>query len=241
MHRVKALVLCGGLGTRLGSLTRDLPKPLLPIEGRPLLGYTLALLARQGFDDVALNLHFHGERIAEEIGDGSRFGVRVTYSRESELLGTAGTVRSLEPFFADVDDALVLYGDLLLDVDLGVLLTTHRERRADATLMLHRRARSNSVVTMDDEGRITSFVERPIDPDTSSAWVNSGVAVLARSARAKIPERVPADLPRDLYVPQVHGLRLFGCPLDGYRCAIDSAARYEEACRAARDGRVRRA
>jgi mannose-1-phosphate guanylyltransferase len=239
---MKALVLCAGFGTRLGPLTADIPKPLLSIDGKPLIGYTLSLLQRSGVSEAAINLHYFGPLIEAYVRTGARFGVRVTFSREDALLGTAGSVRSLASFFGD-DDALVIYGDLLLDVDLTAMIAQHRARAASATLMLHRRVRSNSVVTMDRKNRITLFRERP-DPSEATtgvdAWVNSGVAILSRRLRDRIPEATPCDLPLHVYASLVNRERLFGFPLNGYRCAIDSFDRYEEACRAAREGRVRR-
>jgi NDP-sugar pyrophosphorylase family protein len=239
---VKSLVLCAGFGTRLGALTSGVPKPLLPIDGEPLIGYTLALLARSNVTEVTINLHYLGPLIEAYVGRGERFGVNVTYVDEKILLGTAGTVRSVSTSFAD-DDALVIYGDLLLDVDLPAMIAHHRERDASGTIMLHKRARSNSVVTLDHETRITSFRERPDPSDADSrvdSWVNSGVAILSPRLRMLIPTTVPCDLPRDLYAPLANRERLFGFPLNGYRCAIDSPERYEEACEAARAGRARR-
>jgi NDP-sugar pyrophosphorylase family protein len=237
---MKGLVLCGGFGTRLGALTEATPKPLLPIEGRPLVAYTLELLAQHGVREVAINMHYLGAQIEAAVGDGSAHGVQVTYAREDALLGTAGTVRALAPFFGD-DDALVVYGDLLLDEDLGAMRAHHDACAAAATLMLHRRARSNSVVTIDGTTRITSFLERPQEGDARPAgetWVNSGVAILSRALRDRIPSHTPVDLPRDVYAPLVDSERLYGYPLRGYRCAIDSPARYDEAQRAVREGRV---
>jgi NDP-sugar pyrophosphorylase family protein len=241
---VKALVLCGGFGTRLGALTEATPKPLLAIEGRPLLGYTLAWLARHGVLEVAINLHFLGDRIEAAVGDGAAFGVRVTYAREETLLGTAGTVRRLAAFFGG-DDALVVYGDLLLDEDIGAMAAHHRARRASGTLMLHRRAASNSVVALDATTRITAFLERPHEGEGAEllargdTWVHSGVAILSERLRDRIPESVPCDLPRDVYAPLAAEEALYGWALRGYRCAIDSPSRYEEAQRAVREGRVR--
>ncbi len=238
---MKALVLCGGFGTRLGALTGSTPKPLLQIGASPLLGFTLSLLARHGVRDVAINLHYLGDQIEAFAGDGSAHGVHVTYARESALLGTAGTVRSLASFFGD-GDALVVYGDLLLDEDLAAMRAEHVRNGAAATLLLHRRARSNSVVTMGEGGRITTFLERPLEgapmPE-GETWVNSGVAILSRRLRERIPDRTPVDLPRDVYAPLVGEERLYGYPLRGYRCAIDSPKRYEEAQPAVRDGRLR--
>ena len=242
---MRALVLCAGYGTRLGALTRETPKPLLPIEGVPLLLRTLRHLAAQGFRDVAVNVHFRGDLVREALGDGAAAGVRVTWSEEPTLRGTAGAGRALRGFFeADDDESFfVLYGDLLLDADLAPMVAQHRATRAAATLLLHQRAGSNSLVQMGDDRRITGFVERPTPEERARApfpWVNSGAQVLHRRLIARIPAEAPSDLPRDVYAPAVaDGDALHGFPLQGYRCAIDSPARYAEAQAAVREGRCR--
>ena len=133
--------------------------------------------------------------------------------------------------------------DLLLDTRLAPMVAQHRATGALATLMLHQRAGSNSLVRMDDDRRITGFVERPTEAERAAApfpWVNSGVQVLHRSVIARIPEGGASDLPRDVYATAVAaGERVYGHPLEGYRCAIDSPARYAEAEAAVREGRCR--
>lgn len=228
----KAVVLCAGLGTRLGSLTQSIPKPLLPIGGEPLLGHTLRWLRVHGYEDVAVNVHFLPQRIRDAMGDGSRHGVRLHYSHEPELLGTAGALRRLHEWIGTSEHVLVVYGDLLVDHDLDAMHTDHARTQADATILLHERPRSNSLVTMDGERRITGFVERPTDEERSRhpyPWTNSGVAILRRSLVDELEPGKAADLPRDVYVPRVKEKRLFGHPLAGYRCAIDSPARYDAA------------
>jgi NDP-sugar pyrophosphorylase family protein len=232
---LKAVVLCAGMGTRLGALTAHLPKPMLRIGGEPLLAHTLRYLARHEIDWVAVNLHFMPDVIPAYFGDGARFGVHIHYAREERLLGTAGTVRALAGVLVDANEVLVLYGDLLIDQNLYELARVHRDTHADATLLVHRNPGSNSLVRMEEGGRITAFVERPDEEERRKnphSWVNSGVALLGPGAREAIPEKVPADLPRDVYVPSLSRLRLFGAPLTGFRCAIDSPerlARAEEA------------
>ena len=237
---MKALVLCAGHGTRLGDLTRDTPKPMLPICGEPLLAYTLRYLTHYGFNQVAINLHFKPEMIMDYFGDGSRFGVVLHYSYEEVLLGTAGAIKKLETFFSDVDDFLVMYGDLLIDQDLTALMNFHRTKQASATLLLHQRAGSNSLVRMNEAQRITGFVERPTKAERQAApypWVNSGLQVLNRRMLDYIPAGRPADLPRDVYIPMLEQEPIYGFPLTGYRCAIDSPERYAEAQAAVAKGR----
>lgn len=236
---MKALVLCAGFGTRLGSLTEQTPKPMLPLAGEPMLAHTLRYLKGQGIEEVAVNLHYRPEAIRHYFGDGSELDVSLTYSEEPELRGTAGALTTLREFFEGEDAFLVLYGDVMTNQDLKSLVEVHRVRNALATLVLHRRAGSNSRVVMDEEFRITAFEERPSASRTHAAtWVNSGIQVLSREIFQRIPERIPADLPRDVYVPAVGTGRLFGFPLTGFRIAVDSPERYRLAEESVTAGRL---
>ncbi len=229
---MKAMLLAAGYGHRLGELTEGLPKPMLSVGGKPLLAHLLEYLVAHGFDEVAINLHYRPEAIVRRFGNGSAFGARICYSYEADLLGTAGAVKKLEPFFADVEQFLVVYGDLLIDQDLAPLLALHREREAAATLLVHRRPGSNSLVHLGPDQRILDFVERPSDEQRRAArdpWVNSGMQILSPRLLRHIPAGRPADLPRDLYAQVVKQERFFGLPLAGYRCAIDSPQRYRQA------------
>lgn len=239
---MKAVVLCAGYGTRLGDLTRTIPKSMLPLHGKPLLAYTLHYLASYGFRQIAINLHFMPEKILSYVGDGLRFGVKIHYSYEPVLLGTAGAIKRLEQWLADVDDFLVMYGDLLIDQDLSPMVKYHREKKAVATLLLHQRHGSNSLVKMDDTGRIVGFIERPTEAERVAnpfPWVNSGLYMLNTRILDYIPPERPVDFPRDVFGTIVDKEPLYGFPLTGYRCAIDSPDRYAEAISAIADGRYR--
>jgi len=236
---VKALVLCAGYGTRLGSLTELVPKPMLPLAGEPMLAHALRYLRGQRIEEIAINLHFRPEAIREYFGDGSTLGVSLTYSEEKELRGTAGAVCALREFFENEDEFLVLYGDVLTNQDLESVAASHRSNDALATLVLHRRRGSNSRVTLDADGRITAFEERPPKPGSAEgSWVNSGIQILSSGIFEHIPDRLHSDLPRDVYVPSVQTRRLFGHPLTGFRIAVDSPERYREAQNAVIEGRL---
>lgn len=240
---MRAMVLCAGYGTRLGNLTRDIPKPMLHLhQDYPLLAYVISHLACHGFDQIAINLHFMPEAIRDYFGDGSRWNVKLTYSYEPELLGTAGGVKRMEYFLRQGDAFLVQYGDVLTDQDLTALLLFHRERRSLATLLLHQRARSNSVVTLDEAGRVIGFLERPSEDarrGIDSTWVNSGICICDPQLLDEIPADAACDLPRDIFPRLVDSGRLYGFPLSGYRCAVDSPDRLVEARAAIADGRLR--
>jgi NDP-sugar pyrophosphorylase family protein len=239
---MKAIVLAAGTGSRMGTLTADVPKPMLRVGDEPLLAHTLRWLAANRIEDVAINLHHLPAVIPSYFGDGARHGVRIRYAPEERLLGTAGTVRALAPFLGDEDEVLVVYGDLLIDQDIGELIRAHRQRAADATLLVHQRKGSNSLVRLADDGRIERFIERPDDAERAAnpfPWVNSGLAILGPRLRAAIPTTTPADLPRDVYIPELERLRLYGAPLTGYRCAIDSPERLAAADEAFRSKKFR--
>lgn len=236
--------MCAGYGTRLGGYTRDIPKPMLPLGGRPLLWYTLAYLNSYGFTRIAINLHFRPEVITDYFGDGSAMGVELQYSFEEELLGTAGAAKGLEASLGDEEDLLVIYGDLLIDQNLSDVIRFHEERGACATLLVHKRAKSNSIVRMGKDNRITDFIERPGAEGsqmTSScgAWINSGLQILNRRILDRIPPGKQSDLPRDVYSKCYSDDYIYGFPLTGYRCAIDSEERYEEAKAAVHEGSYR--
>ncbi|MFL6244856.1 MAG: NDP-sugar synthase [Thermoanaerobaculia bacterium] len=237
---MKAMILAAGLGTRLGAATRGLPKAMLDVNGHPLLEYIVAALAQHGFNDLVINLHHRGDLIREYFGDGSRWRVRISYSEERELLGTAGAVKNVRSFFGG-EDFLVHYGDVVTDQDLTAMMQYHRTHDGFGTLLVHQRHGSNSVLTLDEHHRITSFLERPAGTLKTSptTWVHSGVSILRTPVLDLIPANSNCDLPRDVYAPAIaRGESFFGWPLRGYRCAVDSPERLEELRTAVRDGRL---
>ncbi len=227
---MKAMVLAAGMGMRMGGLTLDRPKPMLEVNGTPILGHIFRNLSKHGFDDVAVNLHHHPEAIRDFFGDGIRWGVRIRYFPESTLLGTAGGVKNAEEFFEGESVFLVHYGDIVTDQSLSAMLAFHRVRDAEATLLLHERAKSNSVVEMGAERRILRLWERPSAEDEArlrarSSWVNSGIYLFGPSFFAGVSPCAPSDIPRDVLPAMIARGRVFGFPLVGYRCAVDSPER----------------
>jgi NDP-sugar pyrophosphorylase family protein len=235
---MRAMVLCAGYGLRLGEHTRHTPKAMLRLAGRPLLEYILRHLARHGFDDIAVNLHFLPEAIRDYFGDGRWCGCRLTYVEEAELLGTAGSVRRMADFLGG-GHFLVHYGDVVTNQDFTAMLEAHRRREALATLLLHQRTGSNSVVVLDEQWRVSRFLERPSDAErrtAASSWAFSGVAMCDPRLLDLLPAATPCDFPRDVFPVLAASGRLVGFPLTGYRCAVDSPDRLAEARIAAERG-----
>jgi len=229
---MKAMVLSAGAGSRMGDLTREYPKPMLLVQGKPILEHILSNLARHGFREVVLNLFHHPHFIEAHFGNGSAFGLNITYLHEPRLLGTAGSARNASSFLQGPGPFLLHYGDVLTDQDLGAMVAAHRAKQAQATLLLHQRATSNSVVVMEEDSRITRLLERPSPAERAqvdSTWVNSGVYLLESAVLDRISPEGLQDFPRDVFPALIDEGNVFGFPLTGYRCAIDSPERLERA------------
>ncbi len=208
---MKALLLAGGHGTRLSPLTDDRPKPMVEIGGEPAIAHALRWLRRQGVTDVAINLHAHPDVLRQFVGDGSRFGVQVTYSLETEILGTAGALRPLREFLRPANAFVVLYGDVLTDLDLAPVLQAHHAAAADATVVLTRvddptRA---GIVAFDETLRITRFVEKPRADAVFSPWANAGIYVCGPAVLRYLSPAGAQDFAHDLFPAMLRG----GCHL----------------------------
>ena len=134
---MKAMLFAAGLGTRLRPLTDKLPKPLVPVAGRPMIEYPLLLLRHYGITDIVVNVHHFGAMLSDHLGDGDKLGVHITYSEETELLDTGGGLLKARPFL-DGDTFVVINSDVLIDVDLRAVIDRHRTSRAAATLVLRK-------------------------------------------------------------------------------------------------------
>jgi NDP-sugar pyrophosphorylase family protein len=170
------MILAGGLSTRLYPLTKQVPKPLVPVAGVPNAAHLLRYLRAYGFDEVAINVHYLADAIVAALGDGAQFGVRLHYSHEPELLGSAGGVKKVERFFGD-EPFLVIGCDEVTDLRLDRLVAFHHEREALATIGLVEREEVDQygVVVLDPRGKIVGFQEKPPKGTERSKLVNTGV------------------------------------------------------------------
>ena len=162
----------------------------LPVAGVPNAAHLIHYLKAYGFDEIAINVHYLAETIVAALGDGSRFGVKLHYSYEPELLGSAGGVKKVEDFFGD-ETFVVIGCDEITDLRLDRLLEFHRDRGAVATIgLVHREeVEQYGVVVVDERGKIVGFQEKPAKGTERSKLVNTGVYVFS----PRIFERIPAD------------------------------------------------
>jgi len=224
---MKAMILAAGEGTHLRPLTEHCPKPMLPVGGRPLLEYLLKLLCSHGVREVAINLHHRPEAVTSHLGDGSRLGMKIVYSHEERLLGTAGALRRMASFLDDT--FIVLCGDLLTDADFTSLAGFHRWRGAVATTALHRVEEPGRAGLVDaaPDGRILRFEEKPPRSRRFTNLACAGIYVFEPSVLNEIPERCPSDLGHDLFPCLINkGLPVYGLEGVGQVLDIGSPERY---------------
>jgi mannose-1-phosphate guanylyltransferase / phosphomannomutase len=237
---VRAMVMAAGAGTRLRPLTFAVPKPMVPIANRPVLEYTIEHLKRHGIQEVVLNLHSHPDMIRSHFGDGSAFGMRIRYSAEPELLGTAGGVKKMEEFLGG-GSFLVMSGDGLTSVNLRKLLRFHRAKRSLGTMGLQEvNSRFEYGVTKTSpSGRIARFYEKPSWGDVFSNEVNTGIYVFEPRIFAFMPKGKTYDFGRELWPLLLRRKEpIFGFPVKDYWCDVGSLGEYRRAQRDMLDRKV---
>jgi NDP-sugar pyrophosphorylase family protein len=213
---MKTMILAAGQGTRLGPLTASLPKCMIPIGGMPILEHTLIRLRCHGVAEVIINLYHQPDVIPAYFGDGSRWGMRITYSLEQELLGTAGGVKHAASFFDG--PFLVLYGDNLSTCDLSRLARKHQEHGAMATMALYWRddPTSSGIGEVNAEDSIVRFVEKPRPEEVFSNWVNAGIYLLNPEVLDLIPTGQPCDFGREVFPRMLaEGRTIYGYRMQG--------------------------
>lgn len=237
------VILAGGKGTRLKDRLGDLPKPMIPIAGKPLLEHQIELARAHGFTDVLLFVHYRADLIQQHLGDGSRFGLRLKYIVETEPLGTAGA--TLAGFDQLAERFAMMYGDTMVNVDLTRLWTAHEKSGADATLFLHpnNHPLDSDLVEMDAADWITAFHNRPHSKDKFfQNLVNAGLYIFER--RALDPWRgnkQALDFGKDLFPAMLRrGAKLLGYNSPEFIKDIGTPARYDWVCGQYDEGIIQR-
>ncbi len=206
---MKAVILAGGRGTRIASVCADLPKPLLPLGGMSVLERQIVTLRGQGIHDFTIITGYLAEKIEESFGDGSAYGVRISYFQETEPLGTAGAL--LQMRFED--DFLLCGGDLVFRFDLGSMMKFHKEKRALATLFAHPNSHpyDSTLIEADADGRVTGFLPKEAagKPEYYENLCNAGIQIMSPRLFENVGIAGKADLDRDILVPAVKSGRIF--------------------------------
>src|ERR1700682_2198487 len=218
---MRAMILAGGMSTRLYPLTKEVPKPLVPVANEPISGIVMRWLSSFGYDEVAINVFYLAEKVKAAFGDGSAYGVKLHYLHEKELTGSAGGLKQMEGWF---DDTFVVVGcDELADADLDALVRFHKERGALATIGLIEADEVDQygVVILDDDGRITGFQEKPAKGEEKSKLVNTGIYVFEPAIFGRIPADTFYDFGKQVFPELVEDeLPFYGMKLKGTRSEL---------------------
>lgn len=237
----RALVLAAGLGSRLRTISGDLPKPLVPFGGAPILAHNLRWLAKAGIAEVWINLHYGAGKVRETIGDGADFGLAIHYVYEPELLGTAGALANIPDAFDR--RMMVVYGDNVIRFDLDAFEREHDGSGAEVSLALFDQGRhlhtgiAGGRVEITPAGQVLRFVEGAV----ADGLVNAGVYVVEPSILDLIPTGRLVDFGRDVFPAMLsQGRELHGQVIDqgGFCLGLDTPESYAVGEQLLRDGRI---
>jgi mannose-1-phosphate guanylyltransferase len=196
---MKALILIGGEGTRLRPLTIDTLKCMAPIANRNFIEYQIELLKKHGIRDIVLSVCYMPEKVRKIVGNGKKYGVRISYAAEKSPLGTAGAIKNAENMLDET--TIVMNGDILTDIKLDEMLEYHVLKNADATIALHEAADPSAygLVITDAQGIIIRFLEKPKESEITSKWINAGIYIFSKKVINMIPSGLNVSLERQTF------------------------------------------
>lgn len=211
--QLKGMILAAGKGTRVRPLTKDMPKPMIPILGKPVMEYLIEHLARHGVKDIMINVAHLNRKIEQYFGNGQRLGVEIGYSYEGQFehgelvarpRGSAGGMRHIQDFGGFFDHTtIVLCGDALIDLDIGAALFEHKQKKAMVSIVTMEvpisEVSNYGVVEADEDGRVISFQEKPKPKDARSNMASTGIYFFEPEAIDLIPQGVTFDIGSELF------------------------------------------
>ncbi len=220
---MKALILVGGEGTRLRPLTNTMPKPMVPIDGKPFLQYLIEWLKKEEITEIILLIGYKGDQIKAYFGDGSKFGVKIEYILEETLLGTGGAIKNAEHLIKGT--CIALNGDSFFPINLKKLIMFHQEKKAEATLALARvkDTKRYGLVVTDKDHHVKQFLEKG-NPIEGVDTINAGIYVLEESVIKSIPQG-KVSIEKEVF-PKIKAL--YGLPLDAYFIDIGTHETYAQ-------------
>ncbi|MDP4179184.1 MAG: sugar phosphate nucleotidyltransferase, partial [Bacillota bacterium] len=226
---MKAIIMAGGEGTRLRPLTCNIPKPMIPIMGKPVMEYIIELLKKNNITDIGVTLQYLPDEIINYFGDGKDWGVNIRYFIENTPLGTAGSVKNAEKFLDDT--FIVISGDSLTDINLSKAIEYHNKKEALATLVIKEVdvPLDYGVVITDKNGAIQGFLEKPSWSEVFSDKVNTGIYILEPEVFTYYEKNQKIDFSNDLFPILLSNKKpLYGYVSQGYWCDIGNIEQFSK-------------
>jgi mannose-1-phosphate guanylyltransferase len=207
------MILAAGKGTRVRPLTYELPKPMIPILGKPVMAYLIEHLAKHDVSEVMVNVSYLHEKIQQYFGDGHRFGIQIGYSFEGDIsngtivpspVGSAGGMRKIQDFGGFFDETtIVICGDAIIDLDITAAVAEHRKKGALVSLVAKQvpmdKVSGYGIVLTDENGKITSFQEKPSQAEARSNLASTGIYIFEPEALNLVPSGSTFDIGSDLF------------------------------------------
>lgn len=234
-----AIILAGGKGTRLGALTKDIPKPMVPLLGKPLVEYQVELCKHYGLTEIIFIVNHLKQPIIDHFGDGSAFGIKISYFEEPEPLGTVGGIKEIEHLLTE--DFLVLYGDVLVDMDLNRLFKFHREKQSDATLVVHPNdhPHDSDLVELDDHQRIKAVHPKPHPQGVYyHNMVNAATYIFSSKVLGHLEKGKKADFGKDIFPVLFEKIKMYGYNTTEYLKDMGTPDRLEQVSADIQSGKV---
>lgn len=225
----QAFILAGGKGTRLRPITHEIPKPMIPVHGRPMLEHVVELFKKYDIRDIIMAIGYKGDKIKEYFGNGSKFGVKITYVEEKEKLGTAGPLRLAKHLIKGT--FAMTNADELKNIDLDDMYKFHKENKAMATIALTTVKDPSAYGVANMKGsKIVEFIEKPKKEDAPSNLINAGLYILEPEIIQYIPaQRGEVKIETEVFPKIAKTGKLFGYPFSGQWYDTGTPERYEKA------------
>jgi NDP-sugar pyrophosphorylase family protein len=238
---LKALILAGGVGTRLRPLSCTRPKLLFPIANKPLLDWTLERLAKNGIKEVILAVNYMAEAFIQRYG-ATKYGMKILYSREGRPLRTGGPIKKAEELIGHEEPFLVLNGDILTNMNYADLVKKHKENDAIATITLYKVEDPSryGIAEMTEKNRILRFLEKPTRKEAPSSLANAGIYVINPEIFDYIPSERPISIEHEIFPKLAEKGKLFGYSFEGLWTDIGELGDYLRANRLWLDTEVRK-
>ena len=238
----KIVIIAGGQGTRIASVNSEIPKAMIPVCGKPIIEHEVELCKRYGFMDFLFIIGHMGNQISSFFGDGSRWGVHIDYFQETQPLGTAGALGYLKDQLTE--DFFVLYGDTIVDFDMEAMMAFHRQKQADATLLLHPNDHpyDSDIVDLDGDGKVRKFFNKPHeDGFVSRNIVNAALFIFSPKILSQIEVGVKSHIEKNVLPRCLEaGMNLYGYLSFEYIKDMGTPDRYEAVCHDFESGKVAR-
>ena len=239
---MKIVVIAGGQGTRIASVNADIPKAMIPIDGKPILEYQILMAQRYGFTDFLFIIGYLGDQIREYFGDGAKWGVTIKYFQETQPLGTAGALGYLKDKLTE--EFFVFYGDTVMDFDMIHMLDFHHRKHADATLLVHPNDHpyDSDIVDVDKDGKVKNFFIKP-HPDCfiSHNMVNAALFIFSPSILSEIEVGTKSHIEKNVLPKCLQdGMRLYGYNTAEYIKDMGTPDRYYAVSEDVISGKVNR-